>query len=208
MRGRKPDPAAIKAAKGNPGRRPIAVEPSPEEDDGLDRDLELEATEVEDAKVTAPQWLNTSDLKTDAAKFISALTDDIWRELHGALVGLNLLKSTDENAFARYCRYMAEWIYWTRTLDREGAYYITTSPHVGELKRPHPAFRFRKDVEQSLKELGGELGLTPAARQGIFQRLAHRQPPVDEAAGRSAPPEDWDNARGNPDAIGFLGRLN
>lgn len=197
-KGRRSEPAAVKRAKGNPGRRQIK-EPT-----------NLPAEDLE----APPDWLSTADLKTDVAKRVSALTEDIWKRLHGDLVRLKLLKSTDQNTFARYCRYMAEWIEWTRVLDRDGAYYTTSSEHVSEIRRPHPAWRFRKDVEQALKELGESMGLTPASRQRIFQQLAERQAslPGMPQHSPSTPKSEEDGqpiqVGGGDTPVGFLGRLN
>jgi len=187
-RGRRADPAEVKRLKGNPGNRPIGAAPAQQED-------------LSDI----PAWLTTDDVGTDAARRISALAVQIWRRLHGELVKLKLLKSTDENAFGRYCRYMAEWIEHTRTIDRDGHWYTTSSEHVGELRRPHPAVRFRKDVEQALKDLGESMGLTPAARQRIFQQLATAP---GAGATPKAPAEDRPLLPPSAGPVGFLSRLN
>lgn len=191
-RGRKAQPAELKRLKGNPGNRPIAAAPVEQPDDLTD----------------VPAWLTTADLGTDAAKRISALAVSIWRSLHGDLTKLKLLKSTDENAFGRYCRYMAEWIEHTRTIDRDGAWYVTSSEHVGELRRPHPAVRFRKDVEQALKDLGESMGLTPSARQRIFQQLAAGPGPGAGNRQPDAPGRDQPLLPPSAGPVGFLGRLN
>lgn len=198
-RGPRGEPAAIKRAKGNPGRRKIA-EPAV-----------LPADDLE----APPRWLDTSDVGTEASRRISELAVEVWRRLHADLVRLKLLKTTDENAFGRYCRYMAEWIEYTRAIDREGSHYTTSSEHVGELKRPHPAVRFRKDVEQSLKELGEAMGLTPAARQRIFQQLAAQQPPLPTGAQAPAPRSPTDGPGSDKEMpsltdspVGFLGSMH
>lgn len=208
-RGRKPDPAAIKRAKGNPGRRPIH-EPEDLPIDETENGEEQPAATLPDGAMP-PAWLDTSELNTPEAKEISAWAVQIWRELYPNLVQLKLLKSTDANAFGRYCRYMAEWIKYTRQIDREGATYTSSSEHVTELKRPHPAVRFRKDVEQHLKDLGESMGLTPASRQRIMMALAGAQGRLP-FGGESKPPPDQPDEKKKPDFAddsgGPIGLLN
>lgn len=210
-RGRRPKPAAIRKAQGNPGRRPIG-EPPEDAAPAQTGEQAPAPAPVESAK--PPAWLDTTSVKTAAARRLSKVAAEVWGGLHGELVRLKLLKATDENAFARYCRYAAEWIEYTKALDREGAWYTTSSEHVAGIIRPHPAFRFRKDVEHALKELEDRIGLTPVARQRIFQQLAGRVPPQQPqmpgfgdkptASGEGAvePPQAGD---GGDAPFGFLG---
>jgi P27 family predicted phage terminase small subunit len=159
-RGRRPAPAAVQEAKGNTQRRPR----------GQRAGAEVDASP---ASGTLPGWLDTKRrIKKVAAEEATKLSGEIWSKLQPELHRMNLLKTTDEMALGRFCRYMAEWIVYTHILDREGTFYITSSPHVGELRRPHPAFKQRKDVEQHLKELGDVLGLSPSARQRLQLQLA------------------------------------
>ncbi|RIK91757.1 MAG: phage terminase small subunit P27 family [Proteobacteria bacterium] len=196
-RGRRPEPSAVKKAKGNPGRRRI-VDAAP-------------SSGIDAAALTAPPaWLDTSAaVDSAAARETSALAQKIWNELLPDLQRMQLVQATDKNALARYCRYAAEWVYYTRTIDREGAYYTTSSEHVAEIRRPHPAMRFRKDCEQALKELGETMGLNPAARQRLFQQLAAmgKQPALpgvgDDAAAPSPAPSSDAAA-----PVGFLSRLH
>lgn len=206
-RGPKPEPAAVKRAKGNPGRRPIADD-NPSKDDQFHPD-ELGAV---------PAWLSTRSQRTARAKQITDLAETIWRALYADLVRMRLLKTTDENAFGRYCRYMAEWVFYTRTLDKEGMWYATNSDFAGELKRPHPAMRFRKDAEQALKDLGESMGLTPAARQRILAQLSASNqltPPGNTRPPDAAAPASGEGAGqqgelglGEASPVGFLSRLN
>ncbi len=165
VRGRKPDPEGIQAIKGNPGRRRKAAAPAADQ---------AKAPEPKSSAGKMPSWLETRKrVQTAAAKRATELTGTVWGFLQPELSRLNLLKATDDPALARFCRYMAEWILYTEVIDKEGAYYVTKSPHVEDLRRPHPAFNARKVVEQALKELGSELGLSPAARQRLLMQLAN-----------------------------------
>lgn len=219
-KGRRAEPAAIKEAKGNPGKRPIANPPEQMAISGLKQ---------------PPAWLNTAEYcesvkaaaaaaeKDEAeppavetrAQRISRMSLEIWSRLHGDLEHMKLLKSTDEDAFARFCRYMAEWIDFTRQIDLEGPTYTTESNFAGKLRRPNPAVRFRKEVEQSLKDLGDSMGLTPSARQRILQHMAQTQPPLPPGGGhpRNGEPSEAEGADSPPAAplgssIGIVGRMH
>lgn len=160
-RGRRPAPDAVREAKGNTARRPRHQRTGAEVD-------------AAPASGTLPGWLDTKRrIRAAAAEEATRLTGEIWAKLQPELHRMNLIKATDEIALGRFCRYMAEWIVYTHILDREGTFYTTSSPHVGELRRPHPAFKQRKDVEQHLKDLGDVLGLSPAARQRLQLQLAN-----------------------------------
>ncbi len=161
MRGRRPAPAAVQEAKGNTQRRP--------------RGARFGATvEAKASRGTLPGWLDTKrQIKRVAAEEATKLSGEIWAFIQPELERMNLVKATDEIALGRFCRYMAEWIVYTHILDREGTFYITSSPHVGELRRPHPAFKQRKDIEQHLKDLGEVLGLSPSARQRLQLQMAN-----------------------------------
>lgn len=163
-RGRRPEPAALKRAKGNPGRRRIH---EPEADTAAAGGSVLSQP---------PAWLDTrTRVKTAAAKRISALALDIWQRSYPLAEQLRLIKPTDIDAFARWCRYLAEWIEHTCDLDKRGATYETTSPHVWKMLRLNPSAHLRRQTEQALKDLEDRLGFTPAARMRLYQQLAAQQ---------------------------------
>ncbi|MEQ8251566.1 MAG: phage terminase small subunit P27 family [Oceanibaculum nanhaiense] len=148
MRGRKPQSAEMREAKGNPGRRSHARTPDT----------------LAPAKLTAPKEL------TKAAK-------EIWDRTAAPLARINFLRETDRAAFARYCHHLAEWWVLTRQLRKDGLTYVTTSNH-GTMKRLNPDFVARQRIEDRLETLEDRFGLTPAARQQILQRLAAAPPPA------------------------------
>jgi P27 family predicted phage terminase small subunit len=87
-RGPKAEPASVKLAKGNPGRRRIGV-----------------AAETADAKqqrILAPDWVKDRAL-------------DIWNLTVPRLVSLKLLSSEDVHSFARYC---VNYALWLKMIDR------------------------------------------------------------------------------------------
>ena len=141
-RGRRTEPAAVKIAKGNPGKRPISAS----------------STEATDLKRIAPKELSTAARK-------------IWDQLAPELVRLRFLKESDRAAFSRYCEYFSRWWELTAILAKEGDSYWTESLH-GKMQRINPNFQIRDRLEQRLQSLEDRMGLNPAARQQIMQRLA------------------------------------
>lgn len=198
-RGPRPEPAAIKRAKGNPGRRPIA---EPEKSEAA----------VVVGKLQPPAWLNTAaNVKNARARRLTALTLEIWNRTAPLVDRLRLIQGTDLEALGRWCRYMAEWIEYTRDLDRNGATYETSSPHVEKMVRLNPAAHLRRAAELALKELEDRLGFSPSARLRLYQQLAAHQgslpfdKPTETPADAPAPATS-----GRVPVMGFLAgnRLN
>lgn len=193
-RGRRAAPEAVQQAKGNTQRRP--------------RRAPVATVEPASSGGGLPSWLDTQKrIRKVAAERASKLTGEIWAFIQPELSRMNLVKATDDLTLGRFCRYMAEWIEYTHVLDDEGTFYITSSPHVGELRRPHPAFKQRKDIESHLNNLGDQLGLSPAARQRLMLQLANNSGLNPSAGGQPAQPEGGDQLPGMGAAspIGMLG---
>ena len=164
-RGRKPEPAAVKEAKGNPGRRRIAT--------GV-----LEAREL--AAAAPPE--------------LAAAARQVWERLAPELARLKFLRETDRGAFARYCEYLAGWWIFTAALRTEGETYLAKSEHNPDgLLRINPKFLLRERLERHLVNLEDRFGLSPMARQQILQRLAgilpiaREQPDMLAGAAAQAP---------------------
>lgn len=181
-RGRKTEPAEIKQAKGNPGRRKIVTTPD-----------------------AAPQMGNRPPEELWAAG------KRIWNQLAPDLMALKFLRSTDRPAFTRYCEHLAKWWELTRDLRKEGETYMSKSEHNPDgMMRVNPKFLIRERIEKRLEALEDRFGLSPAARQQILQRLALT--PVAAPAGAlfegaastpgTVPPPATDTAS----PIGMLGR--
>lgn len=186
--GRRSQPAAVKEAKGNPGRRRIARGAA--QADGAIAEPKASAGKLPDW-IDTRKRVRTKDGKVRAHR-ISTLAERIWNFAHPELVRLNLVKSLDEIALGIYCRAVAEYVDCTDTIDREGASYVTSSAHVADIRRPHPAVRQRKEAYQVIKEQGEVLGMNPAARQRLFQALLNRagQLPLPGHEGAPAQPAD------------------
>ncbi|CCG42173.1 phage terminase small subunit P27 family [Magnetospirillum molischianum] len=146
-RGRKADPAAVKEAKGNPGRRKTAA--------------------VADV---------SADLHTGAPPELSPGARKIWDALAPELARMKFLRETDRAAFARYCVYTAQWWDLTTSIAELGETYETVSAH-GTMQRINPKFAVRERIENRLEALEDRFGLNPASRQQILQRMAGITPP-------------------------------
>lgn len=147
-RGPKPEPAAVKEAKGNPGHRPIGADAAPA--DG--------ASAQSSGAVVAPAWLKKAGL-------------DVWNRLAPRLVAQRLLGQVDAEAFARYCRNFARWHRMQNMLDKAKEFYESESAH-GKLWRIHPAFSIAERLERNLLAAEDRFGLNPAERQRIFAARA------------------------------------
>jgi P27 family predicted phage terminase small subunit len=99
MKGRKAKPAEVKAAQGNPGRRPIHHAP------------------------------DLPGLSLQPPKDLPAAARRIWEALAPELSRLKLLRATDLGAFARYCEHLARWAELTKALRKSGETYVTQSAH-------------------------------------------------------------------------------
>ena len=78
MKGRKPKPAEVREAQGNPGHRPMPTA----------------AHDVPGLKASAPKGLPVAARR-------------IWEELAPELGRMKLLRTTDFGAFSRYCEHLA-----------------------------------------------------------------------------------------------------
>lgn len=138
MRGPKPQSAAVKEQRGNPGRRKIGADP------------EIVASGV----VVAPDYLADEALK-------------IWNKIVPRLVALKLITETDVMTFGRYCRNYARWMDMQKRLDDADLIYevVTAS---GTVMRTHPAFLIADRLDRKLETVEDRFGLNPAERQRIF----------------------------------------
>lgn len=188
-RGRKAEPAELKAAKGNPGRRRI----SKAQDDVL-ADLG-----------GAPSWLDVSKRSRADGKAIARLAIETWQKLQPLAVSMKLLKATDEWALGRFCQYMAEWTHFKNVLAEKGYWYEKEQGNGATAMLPHPAARARLEAERALKDLGDAMGLTPSARMRITQQLAQSLPPqpglpgMEGAVARDQPAPRGSEAGGMPE---------
>lgn len=153
-RGPKPQPAAIKKQKGNPGNRPLGGDPS------------SQAGVPVGMSVAPPPWLKKQGLK-------------VWHRISPRLTTLRLLTPADVETFARYCRNFARWLEMNRLIDVEAGFYeIETAS--GKVKRAHPAFVVADRLERQLLAAEDRFGLNPAERQRLFAARAQSPDPATD----------------------------
>lgn len=179
-RGPKPEPASVKRAKGNSGRRRIGDDPV------------VSATPV--LKVPAPAWLKGEPKK-------------VWDRIAPKLVAMKLLTPTDVDTFGRYCVNFARWLKMQKIMEKEGETYESESAH-GKLKRAHPAFMIADRLDRKLESSEDRFGLNPADRQRIFASRAAAGATgglFDQHGGTSSEPKTEDiKASQNKSAVGML----
>jgi len=184
-RGPKPEPAAVKEAKGNPSKRPIGSDPEPV------ADAETEAPKKAAAPVvTPPTWLKDEGL-------------EIWQRLAPNLTALKLLAQTDADAFARYCRSFARWLEMNQRIDKEGLTVHIESKH-GEWDRPHPLVLPADRLEVRLQAFEDRFGLNPSERQRIFAGRAQRPATGDLPLPQDAHPSSRPSAPAGGSSVGLL----
>ncbi|MHC2573979.1 phage terminase small subunit P27 family [Rhizobium leguminosarum] len=148
-RGPKPEPAAVKKAKGNSGRRPIGEDPKAE-------DAKPEVSSM--SSVVPPAWLKDGGL-------------DVWGRLAPRLIAMKLLTQLDAETFGRYCRNFSRWLKMQERLDDKGEVYeIETAS--GIVRRYEPAFAIADRLERQLSAAEANFGLNPAERQRLYAARA------------------------------------
>lgn len=186
-RGPKPEPASVKLAKGKSGRRPIGIDPSPEE--------QAKAT-ASAVQIKPPAWLKKDGLT-------------VWNRLAPRLIAQKLLFQIDAETFARYCKNFARWLKMQERLDKMGEIYeIETAS--GIVRRADPAFLIGDRLERQLVTAEAVFGLNPAERQRLFAARAAgstgdlfgNQSGSKDAAGEKKPAAKQGGTPGS--AVGFL----
>lgn len=144
--GRRPKPAELAEAQGNPGKR---------------KNTTVATTDLPTASAEPPKYLKGRQAR------------DIYKRLAPALIRLKFLRSTDVEPFARYCKHLADWWRLTGELDRDGMTYETESKFMkGKLRRVDPRFMARDRIERQIEGLEDRFGMNARARQQIMMGLA------------------------------------
>lgn len=142
-RGPRPEPAAVKVAKGNPSHRRIGT--APKEAD-------------EPTTVMPPHWLNAEAYA-------------VWKKLAPRLEAMNILRRVDAWTFGRYCRNFARWLAMNKRLDDVGEIYEIETDS-GVVRRADPAYVIADRLERQLIAAEANFGLNPAERQRLFAARA------------------------------------
>lgn len=173
-RGPAPQPAAVKKAKGNPGKRtgakalddqarleagaglPTGAGSAVPSSEGAGGDIAT--AEVAAASIPAPHWLNGDGL-------------EVWNRLAPKLATMKILQHLDADAFGRYCQNFGRWVKLQKRLDTEGETYESESPH-GKYIRSNPAFMIADRLDRALERAEANFALNPADRQRLFAARA------------------------------------
>jgi P27 family predicted phage terminase small subunit len=89
-----------------------------------------------------------------------------WRRVVPELEGMGLLATVDRGALIRYCTAWADWVELQRLIQQSGKVLKGSRGHLVR----NPLWFMRNDAEQTVTELGKQLGLTPAARLRVGVR--------------------------------------
>lgn len=144
MRGRKPQPSAMKICRGNPGKRPLNPdEPQPEVGD-----------------VEPPDWL-------------SAKARDIWNLRAPELMALGVLTGIDADTFGAYCQTCVDYLEAVDNVKRHGSV-VRVNAVVGKggklyggTAAPSPWVRIREKSLARMQSLGAEFGLSASSRSRV-----------------------------------------
>ena len=136
--GRKPKPAEIKAAAGNPGKRKNNIVPK---------------TEVPVAGIKPPPGLTPEAQR-------------VWKEMSQSMSALGFLRISDTAVFGVFCQTLADYREIVKRIRKEGRTYKVKSRH-GEYIRPHPLSAEKERCARIIIQYASDFGITPAARQKL-----------------------------------------
>jgi len=144
MRGRKPQPTALRILRGNPGRRPLPPdEPAP---------APLDAGEA------APDWL-ADDARAEWARLVPLLTR------------CGVLTETDRSALTAYCDAWGTWKEASTQIRRFGMVLKTKD---GKLPVVSPYVRIAHDSLTQMRAFLIEFGMTPSSRVRVHATPAKK----------------------------------
>lgn len=141
----------MKAAKGNPGRRPLRAD-APDGGAAAEKVQRLGLADY-------PEFLTHERER------------EIFRRVVEDYVLHRIARRPDLTAYARWAHYVHRWCICKEALDGKATWYKSQSNH-GEMLRRHPMFKDQLDIERVLQSLEDRLGLNPVARQNIVRGLA------------------------------------
>lgn len=190
MRGRRPHPDALKALKGNPGKKRLFAE-----DDMI-------VSTAPPAPVELPSFLTHER------------EQEIFRRVIGDFIHRRIARPADVNAYARWAVYLNRWMAAKEYLDGKHTFYQAAVARGGTRYVPAPQWKDMIDLEHCICSLEDRLGLNPTARQSIIRGLSTmpvdlggielRQKPKGQAARKA---EEIEAPAEPPSPIGF-GKLN
>ena len=192
MRGRKGQPARVREAKGNPGKRAArpAKSTAAAARPAKGQDVAMSAKDQGDATTAVAISKFSGGVPRELTKRAKA----VWNTLAPQLVHANVVRQTDRGALARYCDTVAEYWAVTQTLRRKKYTYLLKTIAGDKMPRLNPLFMVQDRLAKRLDALEDRFGLTPRSRQEILYRLAQAQAPQlpldNPATGEPAPEPD------------------
>lgn len=166
-RGPAPQPAKVKKAKGNPGKRPILT-------DEIEAEAELAGAGGAGLRdgdsvgggggssafpsMAPPEWLNEDGLV-------------VWDRIAPRLQSMKILQHIDADTFGRYCQNFGRWVRLQKRLDKEGETYEADTAH-GKYIKANPAFMMASRLDRELMMQEQNFALNPADRQRLFAARA------------------------------------
>ena len=102
-----------------------------------------------------------------------------WERIVPEIEAMGLLATLDRAALIRYCRAWADWCELDEKLRATGM--LVKGRRDGLVR--NPLWMMRSDIENTLRELGKQLGLTPAAR--LRAGVKHEMPAIDDGNQRA-----------------------
>jgi P27 family predicted phage terminase small subunit len=187
--GRRPKPASLREAQGNPSKRDMPQQPA------------IDATAA--AAPHAALGLKFAKLKGNGRKAYDVIGAELRR--------LNFVRPSDEPLLARYCKSLADFWDATTRLDALGSpvYDCPMTNSDKTMARIHPLFMVQERLAKRLESMEDRLGLSPQARQQYLLRMASTGAqtalplPVPTQQGNT-PSAPMPNGGGNP--VGLLSR--
>lgn len=160
MKGRRPEPAEIKARKHGPEKAP-GIAP---------------IEQLRGAGETPPDWL-------------LGLARKIWTEIVPALSRSRLMRETDRMEVAVYCQDAADFISASLQLRHEGRTYQTSSPHTEDMRRLNPLVLVADRASRRLMARASTLGLNAMSRTQLLAKYLNAgEIPPERARDSLAPP--------------------
>ncbi len=144
MRGRKPEPSALKLLRGLPGKRKLSIdEPQP-------------STEVD---LAPPAWL-------------AAEAQEEWSRLAPMLARLGVLTESDVSALSAYCEAWATWKGATQKIRQFGM--VIKSTKDGDFPVVSPYVKIAHNALLQMRALLTEFGMTPSSRARVHVSTAEK----------------------------------
>ena len=150
MRGRRAQPDAVKALKGNPGKRRLLLEG--------DKSASAADRLAASAATAMPEYLSGERER------------EIFRRVVDDYLQRRVARPADLNAYARWAHYLHRWILCKEALDGQTTFFKSESKW-GTMFRRHPLFKDLLDLERVMQSLGyRDLGC--ARRRAWCRRFA------------------------------------